>query len=768
MTRVSVDLMDLDRRRLDTDACHYDSGFSTKPRSPQNRPHPLKPSLPFALSPTSPSKRCPPQNAFTSLEDAVASDAELDGIYRSQGMDENERRARIAIRHAFRTNRRLKESYMPLSVLGYGSNGVVLLAHVMGDPAYRVALKIIYRSRQFPPIDVPATTHPAVPNEIHLLRLLARDAPHPNVLLHLDDFSDARHHHLITELHADPTHLIPPTTTSSLHFHYDLDPSPTFQPLKHIAPLAPQTPTAAPATIRVHVHLPLAAGASDLWAWSNNHLHSPSSAFTSPAYTHPSFTIPLRPPPLPTTRAVFAQMASALHHLHVYNVYHGDVKEENLLISPISSKPDVIPSVKLCDFGHAGASGGDGVPRIRAYGTREMTAPELIAFQSGMGDAGDAGAEQGSEEGVSAFPCDVWALGLVLFALLHGPGCLPEVIRSKGWEESVVAAVSDGSVGGGGPVAFLPLGRVRPDLERDCLDLIRGMTVMDPARRLTMDEAGPILLSAFQDRSLQGSQVFKTSAADVVTATDKAIEDLIKKELLGKFPNTKFIGEESENGALTGEDTWVVDPVDGTTNFVHGLPFVCISIGLLRDRVPVLGVVHNPILSELYTALQGHGAHLNGRRLPLHPPNSLPDLTTALVATEYGYDRDEKMENKLDVLHSVLKENVRGVRSLGSAALEGCLVARGALDVYWEAGVHSWDVAAAVAIVREAGGLVVNFFPPEEEHRKDAGAGDEVEGLDLLCRQFLFVRAMPDGKDECKRVMGLVRKHLQPIFYRRD
>ncbi|KAJ3195339.1 Chk1 protein kinase [Irineochytrium annulatum] len=487
MTRVSTDLMDLDRRRPDTDACRYDSGFSAKHRSPHHLPDPLKTSLPFALSPPSPSKRHPPQNPLTSLEDAVASDAELDGIYRSQGMEENERRARIAIRHAFRTNQRLKESYMPLSVLGYGSNGVVLLAHVMGDPARRVALKIIYRSRQFPPTDVPSTTtQPAIPNEIHLLRLLARDAPHPNVLLHLDDFSDARHHYLITELHADPAHLIPPTTTSTLHFHYDLDPSPTFQPLKHILPLAPHTPTAAPATIRVHVHLPLAAGASDLWAWSNNHLHSPSSAFTSPAYTHPSFTIPLRPPPLPTTRAVFAQMAGALHHLHAYNVYHGDVKEENLLISPISSKPDVVPSVKLCDFGHAGASGGDGVPRIRAYGTREMASPELIAFQYRMRDAG--GAEQLAEEGVSAFPCDVWALGLVLFALLHGPGCLPEVVRKKAWEESVVMAASDGSFDVGGPVAFLPLGRVRPDLGRDCLDLIRGMTVMDPARRLTMDE----------------------------------------------------------------------------------------------------------------------------------------------------------------------------------------------------------------------------------------------------------------------------------------
>jgi fructose-1,6-bisphosphatase/inositol monophosphatase family enzyme len=163
------------------------------------------------------------------------------------------------------------------------------------------------------------------------------------------------------------------------------------------------------------------------------------------------------------------------------------------------------------------------------------------------------------------------------------------------------------------------------------------------------------------------------------------------------FPTYKFVGEEGvaaeddpSASTLTDAKTWVVDPVDGTTNFVHGFPFVAVSIALLQNKKPIIGVVYNPILDELFSALESHGAHLNSQYLPLLPPTPLESLEASLLATEYGYERDGKLDRKLETISSALKSPARGIRSLGSAALEACYVARGCLDAYWEAGVHMW------------------------------------------------------------------------------
>ncbi|KAJ3112020.1 Inositol monophosphatase 2 [Phlyctochytrium bullatum] len=282
-------------------------------------------------------------------------------------------------------------------------------------------------------------------------------------------------------------------------------------------------------------------------------------------------------------------------------------------------------------------------------------------------------------------------------------------------------------------------------------------------------EAGALIRDAFHNRTLRGTVDFKTSAADVVTATDRAVEALVFGLLRARFPTHRFIGEETadENPALTDELTWIVDPVDGTTNFVHGFPFVAVSIALVRSRAPLVGVVFNPILDELFAAALGKGSTLNGVPLPLHPPVHLPSLATALLATEYGYDRDDKMDAKLKGIRGALVSPARGIRSIGSAALEACYVARGALDAYWEAGVHAWDVAAACLVVTESGGAAVNYFPNNDPHGFETSDAT-TERVDLQSRQFLFVRAMPDGPEGVNRIVREVRRCLEPLEYPRD
>ncbi|KAJ3327856.1 Inositol monophosphatase 2 [Blyttiomyces sp. JEL0837] len=289
-------------------------------------------------------------------------------------------------------------------------------------------------------------------------------------------------------------------------------------------------------------------------------------------------------------------------------------------------------------------------------------------------------------------------------------------------------------------------------------------------------KAGQTIKSAFEDTTLRGNSEYKSNnASDIVTATDRAVESQVFADLRTKFPNHRFIGEESfdhgEVGSgLTDELTWVVDPVDGTTNFVHGLPFVAVSIALLKQKTPILGIVHNPILNELFTATLHNGSHLNNIKLP-HPRylplQSVPSLATAFLATEYGYERDQRLDSKLDTLTSVLKSPARTVRSLGSAALEACYVAKGTFDSYWEAGVHMWDISAAAIILRESGGRLVNFDKQELMVNKKEGIVNE-EWLDVSCRKFIAVRAMPGGFDEVMKCVEMLRAHLRPLEYDRD
>ena len=154
--------------------------------------------------------------------------------------------------------------------------------------------------------------------------------------------------------------------------------------------------------------------------------------------------------------------------------------------------------------------------------------------------------------------------------------------------------------------------------------------------------------------------------------------------------------------------TWIVDPIDGTTNFVHQHPHTCIVIGFTVDRVVQFGVVYNPVLNQLYTGRRGFGAQLNG--FPIHS-NSTAELNKALLACEMGsYQDADKLAIKTRNMTAVCSapDACHGLRMQGSAALNMCAVASGALDGYWECGMHIWDMAAASVILSEAGGVVVS------------------------------------------------------------
>ncbi|WJX27265.1 vacuolar transporter chaperone [Trifolium repens] len=217
-------------------------------------------------------------------------------------------------------------------------------------------------------------------------------------------------------------------------------------------------------------------------------------------------------------------------------------------------------------------------------------------------------------------------------------------------------------------------------------------------------KAGDVIRKGFY----QTKHVEHKGSVDLVTETDKACEDLIFNHLKQLYPTHKFIGEETTAAfgttELTDDPTWIVDPLDGTTNFVHGFPFVCVSIGLTIGKVPTVGVVYNPIMNELFTAVRGKGAFLNGNPIKV---SSQTELLNSLLATEAGTKRDKvTLDATTNRINSLLYK-VRSIRMSGSCALNLCGIACGRLDVFYEAGFGGpWDVAGGAVIVREAGGVV--------------------------------------------------------------
>ncbi|EGD81386.1 hypothetical protein PTSG_02105 [Salpingoeca rosetta] len=226
-------------------------------------------------------------------------------------------------------------------------------------------------------------------------------------------------------------------------------------------------------------------------------------------------------------------------------------------------------------------------------------------------------------------------------------------------------------------------------------------------------EAGEKIRSVFHTPREASVVDDKTVASiDLVTDTDKACEDIIVKRLREKFPGYEVLGEESasENGgyALTDAPTWIIDPIDGTTNFVHRNPEISVSIGLSIKKVPKLGVIYNPIRDECFTAYEGAGASLNGK--PIHVDAQPTRLDQLLVSTNIGYLRDDKaIRHMLGSVENMMKQNLRGLRMLGTACNQITGVACGRTNCYYECGPHPWDVCAGVCILREAGGYACDI-----------------------------------------------------------
>ena len=217
-------------------------------------------------------------------------------------------------------------------------------------------------------------------------------------------------------------------------------------------------------------------------------------------------------------------------------------------------------------------------------------------------------------------------------------------------------------------------------------------------------DAGKILKKGFYtDKNIS----FKAKK-DLVTQFDVAVEKYLKKKFSKKFKEFNIIAEESDNANIEFNNSIIIDPIDGTTNFVNGVPHTAISVGVYKNKKPYLAVVYNPILDELYTAKIGKGAYLNGKKLKV----SLEDtFQKALLATGFPYTSGSD-ENDLNDVVKKIKDVLplcQDLRRLGSASIDLCYVARGTFEGYYEMNLKPWDVSAGVLILTEAGGQVSNI-----------------------------------------------------------
>lgn len=249
-------------------------------------------------------------------------------------------------------------------------------------------------------------------------------------------------------------------------------------------------------------------------------------------------------------------------------------------------------------------------------------------------------------------------------------------------------------------------------------------------------DAGQIL-EGFADRLLErpkldGDQTWtKSSGRDLATAADLAAERAIVSRLREAFPDSAIEAEEETSDSRAPGARWFVDPLDGTINFVHGLPIFCVSIALYFDEQPLLGVVHLPRLDETFHAVHGMGAFHDGRRIQVA---STAKLSDSVLATGFPYRRGELEHDNLANFQNLFYD-IRGIRRMGSAAADLAYTAAGRLDGYWELHLSPFDLAAGALLVREAGGIVTDADGGEDWLRGGhiIAAGPAVHG-ELLGR----------------------------------
>jgi myo-inositol-1(or 4)-monophosphatase len=232
----------------------------------------------------------------------------------------------------------------------------------------------------------------------------------------------------------------------------------------------------------------------------------------------------------------------------------------------------------------------------------------------------------------------------------------------------------------------------------------------------------------------------KTSSIDLVTEADREAEAAVITTIGRAFPKHAILAEESGASAQKSTDRWIIDPLDGTTNFAHSFPQFCVSIAYERRGRVELGVIFDALKRELFVAARGRGARLNGRRIQV---SKVPTLDLALLTTGFAYDRRERRHFYLAFWEAFMMRT-QGVRRTGSAALDLCNVACGRIDAFWEFGLHPWDVAAGALIVNEAGGRVTN----SDGSRLDLNGGQILATNRRLHRAMLttVAKVMPEAE----------------------
>lgn len=216
--------------------------------------------------------------------------------------------------------------------------------------------------------------------------------------------------------------------------------------------------------------------------------------------------------------------------------------------------------------------------------------------------------------------------------------------------------------------------------------------------------------------------------AGLVSEADRESEKTIAGFLKNLYPSIEFLGEESfaagihpDYKPLTKGQRWILDPLDGTTNYIHQFPIYCISLGLERDGEIVVAVIDMPELGETYTAVKGGGAFVNGRQLHVSKTSSLRE---SFLATGFFGENIPALEEQLKIFSSIVRKS-RGIRRAGAAAYDLCQVARGVFDGYWERNLGAWDSAAGILLVQEAGGIVTNYEgEPFHPYMKSLVAGN--------------------------------------------
>lgn len=215
------------------------------------------------------------------------------------------------------------------------------------------------------------------------------------------------------------------------------------------------------------------------------------------------------------------------------------------------------------------------------------------------------------------------------------------------------------------------------------------------------DGASGVLLKHFR----KVKNVERKKGAGIVTEADKNAESYLIKKIFREFPNSSIITEETGKHGDRSELCWVLDPLDGTTNYAHGFPWFCVSIGVYADGKPLAGLIDQPLTKERFYAHQGKGAFVNGKRLRV---SKTRDLQDALLGTGFYYTTGEQLREEIEIFRRV-QDKALGVRRPGSAALDLAYVASGRYDGFWERGLACWDVSAGFLLVQEAGGKVTGY-----------------------------------------------------------